>query len=240
MKINEIVEAGRIKQGFKSVGSGLKSIGAGLGVGALRALDKFGGGKGEVGIQGVDYDTPNEKTQALAARANALADSLKQVNQRGNLPTESELAQQYIKQGFSRQEANNMAENDFTTMQEIKLAMRNQYPRSTDTQLNIATKKEFLRQQTKSTKQTSAPVTSKFAQDLQNPGKESFVQTQPATASELVSKINAVSADPLVYQYGKQQYHLNGRGNWAKFPGEKEVPQTVAALLNQAADRDNY
>ena len=243
MKINEIVEAeGRIKQGLKDVGRGLGGIGKGVGVGIMKAFDRFGGGTGKVGIQGVDFDTPKEKTQALAARAAALADSLKLVNKRGELPTETQLVQQYIKQGFSRQEASSMAENDFTTMQEIKAEVRSQNPGSTDTQLNLETKKEFLKQQTKSTKQTSSsPITSKLARDLQNPGDESFAQAQPAvTASELVSKINAVSANPLVYQYGKQQYHLNGRGNWAKFPGEKEVPQTVAALLNQAADRDNY
>ncbi len=242
MKINEIVEAGRITQGLKDVGQGLGGIGKGVGVGIMKAFDRFGGGTGKVGVQGVDFDTPNEKTQALAARAAALADSLKLVNKRGELPTETQLVQQYIKQGFSRQEASSMAENDFTTMQEIKAEVRSQNPGSTDTQLNLETKKEFLKQQTKSTKQTtSSSITSKLARDLQNPGEESFAQAPaPRAAQDILDNIKVAQTDPLVYQSGKVQYHLNNRGNWARYPGEKEVSSTVNLLLNKAADRDGY
>ena len=58
--------------------------------------------------------------------------------------------------------------------------------------------------------------------------------------SDILDNIKVASAEPLIYQFNKTQYHLNSRGNWAKFPGEKEVSGTVAALLNKAADRDGY
>ena len=242
MKINEIVEAeGRIKQGLKDVGRGLGSIGKGVGVGLLKAFDKFAGGKGEVGVQGIDYGTTDEKQQQLAVRAAELAKFLKQVTARGNLPTEDQLVQQYIKQGFSRQSAMKQAEDDFNKMQDIKLDIRSKNPTLNDTEINLATKKEWLRRETATAKQPlPAAGAAKLAKDLAAaPGDESFAQTPPpAAATTILNNIKIANANPLVYQYGKQQYHLNGRGNWAKFPGEKEVPQTVAALLNQAADRD--
>ena len=66
--------------------------------------------------------------------------------------------------------------------------------------------------------------------------------TQQPTAdqSDILDNIKVASSEPLIYQFNKTQYHLNSRGNWAKFPGEKEVSGTVAALLNKAADRDGY
>ena len=247
MKINEIVEAnGRIKQGLKDVGRGLSGIGKGVGVGIMKAFDKYAGGKGEVGVKGVDYGTPDEKRIELAKRVDALSNFIKVQSRKGKLPTEQELVTYHINSGYSVSAARGMAQEDFETMQDIKTNLKLDHPDWTDAQLNTETKKQFymgvkaaLAQPIPVSKQQTS-VASKLAKDLTAPpGEESFAQTQP-TASEIVEKIRAVSGDPLVYQYGKQQYHLNGRGNWAKFPGEKEVPQTVAALLNQAADRDGY
>ena len=70
-------------------------------------------------------------------------------------------------------------------------------------------------------------------------GQEPAQQTT-VDQNDILDNIKVASTDPLIYQFNKQQYHLNNRGNWAKFPGEKEVGGTAAALLDKAAERDGY
>lgn len=49
MKIKDIISEQGVWSGVKNVGKGLGQIAGGVGMGALRALDKIGGGTGEVG-----------------------------------------------------------------------------------------------------------------------------------------------------------------------------------------------
>lgn len=83
---------------------------------------------------------------------------------------------------------------------------------------------------------------SNFAVPKSNSPVTGVVQpTKPAPASDVLSNFRIVQANPLIYQYGnnpKKQYHLNDRGQWALFPGQKEIDQTTSALLSRAADRD--
>lgn len=69
------------------------------------------------------------------------------------------------------------------------------------------------------------------------PPAQQATDTQ-TTQANVLDNFRLAQTDPLIYQYGKKQYHLNDRGNWSAFPGQKEVDQTTAALLSQAANRD--
>jgi len=107
MKINDIVE-GRIWQGVKDVGRGLGGIASGIGVGTAKALDKFAGGKGEVGVYGTDFGagTDSQRQLNIAKDATALANMLRQYRN----ATREEIVTDLIKQGQTHQNAQRQAD----------------------------------------------------------------------------------------------------------------------------------
>lgn len=233
MKINEVTEG--VWQGIKSIGKDIASV-------ATKA---------------VGTGLPRERKISSSLQKQIIANNQSLARLISDLrgeryPTESELTQYFINKGWSSNQAKDNVNAAFTTIADTRNKAEAAYPTASPVQVAKLVMTKFYKNQKKQDQEDLAAYASSTGNNTANLAKALVAkgavdmlpskQSQPAqqAASEIVGKIKAVSGDPLVYQYGKQQYHLNGRGNWAKFPNEKEVPQTIAALLNQAADRDGY
>ena len=91
----------------------------------------------------------------------------------------------------------------------------------------------------KAYREPKKPVEPAAVQQQTAPAQAAPAQQTTVDQNNILDNIKIASSDPLIYQLDKTQYHVNNRGNWAKFPGEREVGGTVAALLDKAAKRDN-
>lgn len=86
MKIKDIIVEQGVWQGVKTVGKGLGQIAGGVGMGALRGLDKLGGGKGQVGT------AQQQAAYAAAKQAKQMAQVGKQLPAKALAQFQAELS----------------------------------------------------------------------------------------------------------------------------------------------------
>lgn len=140
---------------------------------------------------------------------------------------------------------NEIKNNDFVKQLLLNWAQQN-YPRADRNLFNRISTLNALNQQS-----VQAYIADLFNSEISNfriskPTTQQAIPSpvsQPTASPEdnFLNNYKIVQHNPLVYQFANKPnklYHLNDRGQWAAYPGQKEVDQTTSALLTQAAERD--
>jgi hypothetical protein len=229
MKIKDIISEQGVWQGVKTVGKGLGQIAGGAAMGALRGLDKLGGGKGQVGT-------------ATQQAAYAAANKAKQMTQVGKQLPAKALAQfqnELTTMGIDLADARTFHSDQIEKMLEqfalqffgsgepegvMNYIMHHANSVPMPTVLNPKSAQEYLNRMNQ-LKQDAIGI-------VKQTGKGG-TPLHPASTTP-IKGISLINDFPAIIKYNNENYSLNDQGQWESDDGVVPKRQWQMFLYKQA------